>query len=112
MKTSKLLEMALKKIEKGWCQGSFAQDKNGKPVYRDSQKAVKWCAIGAIYAVNTSSNIVDAWDFLEQSLPKKHIHIPVWNDKNGRTKEQVINLYKRAIARAKKAEQKISKSKH
>jgi hypothetical protein len=42
------MERAIKLVEAGWTQGSWAQDSNGACVDWDAKEAVSFCAVGAI----------------------------------------------------------------
>jgi len=37
-------------LERGWCRGAQALDADGEPVWGDSDRAVVWCAYGALCA--------------------------------------------------------------
>jgi hypothetical protein len=43
-----VMERAIKLVESGWMQGSWAQDRNGARVNWDAKEAVAFCAVGAI----------------------------------------------------------------
>jgi hypothetical protein len=43
-----VMERAIKLVEAGWTQGSWAQDRNGNRVDWDTEEAVSFCAVGAI----------------------------------------------------------------
>ena len=117
-----LLEEGLAILEQqGWCQGVIQDNKT---------KAV--CSIGALeaaaYGLTTKGSIragydlglgptglTDAVDLLVASIPKNQVNrgaawytsrslVASWNDKRGRTVEQVKSLYARAIAKAKKTD--------
>jgi len=47
MKPSTVLKKARKLIERGWCKGPYATDKDGNEVDQYSRKAVNFCAAGA-----------------------------------------------------------------
>ena len=36
----------------GWCQGAVARDKNGRLAISTRPEAVRWCAVGAIFAAS------------------------------------------------------------
>jgi hypothetical protein len=105
------LEAGLARIEKGWCQGAAAKDKNGKEP-RSGKRAVSFCAAGAVvYGYKFSVND-PAVEYLLKAInqadptifyyPIGHRgNIPIWNDSPHRTKEDVIRLYQRAIEIAK-----------
>lgn len=47
MKPSTVLKRARKLVEKGWCKGPYATDKNGNEVDKYSKQAVCFCPAGA-----------------------------------------------------------------
>lgn len=48
---SDVLYRAKQLLEIGWCDGALAVDKDGHDVEPWSEKAVKWCEVGAVKAV-------------------------------------------------------------
>jgi hypothetical protein len=36
--------------EQHWCRRNLANDVNGVPIYPTSERAVKWCGLGAVIA--------------------------------------------------------------
>ena len=103
-KVSTVLTRALKRIKKGWCQENYAIDKNGEDVDPCGDKAVAWCALGAIDSIipNEFSIINDCEKTLLSMI--KGNSISHWNDAKKRTKEEVVALFEKAIAKAKKKE--------
>lgn len=92
----------------GWCQLSYFQTKNGDrlswSVIRDlltnsDIRAV--CAIGAIQLVDTDTD-VELLQFDAENLLNEMVgcHVVFWNDDASRTKQEVLDLYDRAIERA------------
>jgi hypothetical protein len=57
-----LLERAFKRIEDpaGWCQGSTAEDADGKPVTANNPSACRWCAVGALLAECGAASLWDS----------------------------------------------------
>ena len=88
LKISTDLKQARKRIEQGWTQGAFARDKNGKETYEYDLTAVKWCALGA-------TRYGDSQDFLEAFLEQSHL--AEFNDTDGRTQAEVLELFDIAI---------------
>lgn len=80
-------------IEKGWTQGAYAVDENGRAVSENSTYAKSFCAVGACLAAKTSSYYLDR--LISQD-------VVAWNDTPGRTKEEVLDIFDRAIALAEK----------
>lgn len=99
MTTLQILRRGLRRVRKGWTYGTFVRDAHGKIICGrdtsieedcDSDRAAKWCAIGAV------STNVDAVNALANVLGEAVAH---WNDSAGRTQSEVIALFKRAIKR-------------
>jgi hypothetical protein len=93
MKPSELLK------KKGWCQGRSALDVDGNLVNPRSKKAVKFCIIGAVEACIRVG--IDSWEDYDGAFDKVRRVLRVWslaewNDKPGRTKEEVIKVLKEA----------------
>ncbi len=83
-------------IDKGWCQGKY---KNFDGQY---------CSLGAINAVTKSNKLQEeARKILKGVLP---IQISNWNDAPGRTKQQVLGAFKRAITLAKNGSKSYQKN--
>ena len=99
MKTIKqILIEAKAKIEQGWCQKTDAKDKFGNFVSADSYAAVCWCSEGAIISVvglnNQAEDTMDILRFIT------NCGIVKWNDAPERTKEEVLELFDKAIDKA------------
>ena len=52
-----------------WCQGTEAQDKNGRGVFCDSSAAVQFCALGALGNLGSCSGYIVS-DFLDKAARK------------------------------------------
>lgn len=106
MKPLTLLKRAKKRIEKGWCQREYAVGAAGVPCGPRNPAAVSWCAVGALEACTQDWLAIDTCrELLEESLLKGATqYLQIFNDRPGITKEDVINLYNRAI---KKADERI-----
>lgn len=103
MKTSKILEKALKYIRKGWTKEAFARNALGQSVFYKSDSACKWCVAGAILnAVDDDSKYIIVSKYLTKVIP--HEDISLWNDLPSTAKEQVVDAFKNAIKLAKKDE--------
>ena len=114
MTTVELLEKAKKKIEKGWCQETLAKDAKGRIVSERSRDACQWCSVGAILAalpikewrkeqeIGFSTLAETMEGFLEKAMGS--VSVAHWNDRPGRTQQQVIAAFDKAIAAAKKKE--------
>lgn len=93
-----ILESARRLIIKGWCRGAFSVTKNGRPVYPWNKKAARWCVAGALSRLDPTSTYEEpkaAEKYLIEAAGTKLL--TEWNDKKGRTKKEVIQLYDRAI---------------
>lgn len=78
-------------IEKGWTQGLLARNKDGEGAFSDATEAVSFCAVGACVRSGVSCG------HLKKLLG---VDTTSWNDTPGRTKEEVLDLFDRAIALA------------
>lgn len=124
MKVSEALQEARAKIEVGWTQKVGARDANGNPciVYEDVARS--WCASGAIATAldlgklgNASMGKTDpeataryeratltrnkAEEFLVKAIDAlTYWSVPSWNDRDERTKEEVLAAFDKAIVLA------------
>ena len=99
MTNKEVLQEARKFVEKGWTQGVFARDKEGNTVESKDPRACKWNAMGALIAANPQG----LYRWLElcsifHSLTDKSLSF-AFNDEPETTKEDVLALYDKAIAR-------------
>lgn len=86
------LLLARDRLEKGWCQGSFAANNH-------------YCIVGSITNIK-DTNIFnkDAWDETYKDTcmvllkHNRNVNIIDWNDAPERTKEEVIALMDRVIS--------------
>lgn len=81
-----------------WCQADYARDSKGVFIDGDDPwliardwAAISWCLAGAIYKCYEK----DEADVIIDRVTK-HLGVSVesWNDKSGRTHEEVINVCK------------------
>ena len=92
----------------GWCQGSLWKDQDDVNIYSTSYissgeaKLGCCCLSGALLLVDTDNEQVrsKAYNLLVNNIDTDKDFIPYWNDQLHRTKQQVINLLNRAIAKA------------
>ncbi|WNM70269.1 hypothetical protein [Myxococcus phage Mx1] len=115
------LENTKSYIEKGWAQNHYSYDKDGFIVRPEMEDAVCWCIRGALYRANFDANAdPDMTNYPYSSLksnPNADSHagaiaalathlrksdpffsnLARWNDKPGRTKEEVVDLFQKAI---------------
>ena len=102
-------------VAKGWAQHWFVYDDKGQKCSIISDEAASFCGRGAldrIFYTPTDRGIY-SWDLHEAAsallseIAKEFGSTPAhldpytfWQDKNGRTKEEVLELFDRAIDRA------------
>lgn len=125
----KVLERARELVSLGWCQGDLAQDEFGSTIPDSSPNAKSFCTIGAIdralyEALEWNWNMVITQPLAPKSVMLKDLYnatkiellkalgikdpvahsfgIVSFNDKPGRTQEQVIELFDNAIANMKR----------
>lgn len=90
---------------KGWCQGAYAKDINNKVVrgFIGSEKPAAYCPIGAICQAQKEDFEIrpEATGFLRKVLDFKgrtsKFDVIDWNDLPGRTKEEVLQAFDKAI---------------
>lgn len=87
------------KIESGWVQGSYRARRKFRffgPLVStsDPAKATHFCAFGALIAAEPDQNLrLDALAYLHKHVPD----IIAFNDAKGRTKDEVLAVFDRAI---------------
>lgn len=91
---SQVLEEASEVIEAGWCQGLFRS-------FDPEEEHDTYCAVGALAKVLGVQPDIMAWISDEPDSfgyvlgalgdTVRIAHVPTWNDKPGRTKEEVID---------------------
>lgn len=97
-KIEKLLNNAIDRVSRGFCKRAYAINYAGDMISPDDENAVAWCTLGALGDIGRNDYIpIDmAWKILLDTYDIDSI--PTWNDQPERTKEDVIELYKKAIA--------------
>lgn len=98
------LVKARNKIKKGWTQGVYARNVHGMVVPDSHPTAVSFCAIGAVCSLYKSGVAPpDLLKPLQSIIDNRSLgvygspHLHVWNDMEGRTQQDVIDLYNKAI---------------
>lgn len=84
-------------IEKGWAQGYYAKDAEGRLVDTMDPEACSFCIAGAISRVQRRSSHrtrTAVFDAVRAVTPNEDI--AAYNDAWGRTKEEVIDLFDQA----------------
>jgi hypothetical protein len=103
MRTRFLLECALARLRRGWCQNADALDSEGHRTDPCSPTAVSWSAAGAVEAEIRSASDGDSEEgpiFAALGTDDYgYIALQFWNDMEERTQQQVIALFERAIAK-------------
>ena len=92
--------------ERGWTQRSYGKLSNGQPAFDDGldgKDGACFCAVGAIYAVVGGIRNADhpAIVALAKEIDGESAWegtVLVWNDRLDRTKDEVLDLFARAIA--------------
>jgi hypothetical protein len=87
-----------------WCQGSFAVTEAGRTIGPLEKNAVKWCALGWIHKVySTSGNCMIIEDRVRNYIQSRvedrvrnstHAWVSDWNDSPERTFEEVLAVFK------------------
>ena len=94
-----VLVRARANVKKGWCQESSAKDTYGFSVAYWQPEACFWCIMGAIWKACGSIDAIHgekAEAVIRDILDEKYIS--QWNDKPGRTKQEVLDLFDKAIS--------------
>jgi hypothetical protein len=89
---AKVLRRAAELIDQGWIQGALAKDEQGHTVDCDDSSATRWCLVGALirarYEIGANRTPI---------LPGLNSD---WNDKRGRTADEVAAALRRAADHA------------
>lgn len=99
-----LLLRGRERIQRGWCQGSFAEDEGGDPTDPQSDKACAFCIRGAMAyppAFYTEA-LYMAYRLLEDAAFEytgKRQAIVSFNDHPGRTVEDILAVFDIALRR-------------
>ena len=98
MKTSEALRKARNKIAnpRHWTQYVLARGKAGELVQPESDKAVCWCAVGAVRSVAAGRSRSMCLYYLELMVPFREVAL--YND--SRTHNDVMNMFNNAIEEA------------
>ena len=103
METKDILLEAKGAIAQGWCQKAIARTECGIPTTVDSRRAVEWCAVGAIrktvrhFGEHRRVRLeLDSMGALGEIVGD---NISRWNDEPGRTQDEVVAVFNKAIER-------------
>ena len=80
------------KVREGWTQNKLAVDRYGYAALPHRPNACRWCASGALRAVNAPWL---AYRVLREQTPR-HL-VATYNDEPGRTQADILDLFDRAI---------------
>jgi len=99
--TVKALREARRLIKKGWSRKAYARDRWRHPVDSSSKRAVCFCATGAINRATWGKNFSiteQAETQIKNVISSNGFHnIVDWNDAMGRTKQEVVRAFTKAI---------------
>jgi hypothetical protein len=102
-----LLTRAKNRITNGWCQNAAALDERGEPCDAWDPRAKSWDMNGSIIAEKPQSGVLPEDWFNLQGLAKDALRKAadnnplVWfNDAVGRSREEVVSVFDRAIKMA------------
>ena len=111
---AKVLEDAAALVENGWCQGGYAQRRDGVRCLPHDPEAACFCPAGAVYRITgrtiggtVSDGLNERIDLAETALDvlREEIRtVSVWNDREGRCKQDVVSALLRAAGRARRRE--------
>lgn len=117
-KAIKAMEKAIKLIKKGWTQDAFARNILKTPINEKRSDAVEFCMVGAInratfngrkknYDYDTRIEIFKAFEgcisVYPPGFPASRSDLIVFNDRAGRTKEEVLEAMNCALENLKKS---------
>lgn len=89
------------RIKRGWCQQASARDRDGMGVGADDRHAAAWCAAGAVYYDDAALTALARALRVPSGLAYGE-EVVAYNDRERRRRADVLRLYDRAIAVAKK----------
>ena len=98
---SQMLESAKRRISlpQNWCKGEQARDRQGRAVPYFSARAEQFCMAGALF--REGQGFSSAWPFLNRAVGYKGVGFV--NDDSSTTHDDVLNIYDKAIALAKRS---------
>ena len=106
MNTVDYLKAARAFIVRGWVQGPLAVDSTGLAVPPHSSNAVAWDMMGSIYAAGKEAGPHpqqhrEAMEAIRMQIPPMPtMQLSTFNDASGRTKEEILDVFDKAIAMA------------
>lgn len=107
MKAKGLLQRARLNVMDGWCQHVYYKDALGRPC--GMGQASCYCAMGALVQAScgygdtfATHSFSRAARMLQDQVTKLEgnglVNVQQWNDEPGRTKQEVVELYNKALA--------------
>lgn len=102
-----VLRQGLSRIERGWTRHTVARTANGCGTYAASPAAVAWCASGACHSLEEGRGMTapEQWAIRELGVTIDGVALAAYNDADGRTQGDVVDLYRRTLARLEAAEE-------
>jgi hypothetical protein len=102
-----VLKEARQLLQKGWCQNDHATDQKGHCVDIGDENAACWCLSGAVrhslfgqYHLKIREEVFTVLaQVIEMPYASPESAILNWNDKKGRTQEEVLMIVDKAIAK-------------
>ncbi len=102
MTKKEILEQAKALIEKGWCKGENARDRDGRACGVSDADAAQFCILGSLSRVEINHgyefNTYGARCKIAAVLEDKSYQIPEFNDDPKTTKDMVLGVFDTAIA--------------
>lgn len=100
-----LLLRGRERIQRGWCQGSFAEDEGGNPTDPQSDKACAFCIRGAMAYPPAfyTRELFRAHQLLESAAAEyagERQGLAYFNDRPFRTVEDILAIFDIALRRA------------
>jgi hypothetical protein len=94
-----VLEQARKLlVEVGWTQHAFARNSRGHILESNDPTAVCYCALGAVFYISPSGSPLAGAAYKRLNAVIDGRDIVRWNDSPERKKEDVLEVYDKAIA--------------
>jgi hypothetical protein len=103
--SARAMSEGLERVLTGWCQGAVAEDDEGRAVRPWSPEARRWSLLGALLAswdggpIKELGRAVTALHTSTEESP-----LDVWNDRPGRTRQDVVDAFERAIESLRRGE--------
>ena len=97
MTAKEVLVKARGLIEKGWTQKVGSRDIDGNVVFAKDSRASSWCASGAIWAVLPEDVLYS--DYTDLLTRQALCDITQFNDDPNTTKNDILEIYDKAIER-------------